>query len=108
MPPNHGLRFDDCQSITDCRDQPNERHKDQSIDVRQTHPFRCLAPEDINLLTEDQNFRFKASPALEQRRQNATQQDQNIDHSAKASPRSLLMAGEVLGLLEKGLGCTVA
>src|SRR5665213_1416440 len=92
MPSQHCFRPDDRKRIDGRRAKPVEPQKGEPVEVRETRPLRRLAPEDIDLLTENQYFRLKPSPRLEQRSQDASKQNQNIDHEDEASTDSLPLA----------------
>src|SRR5665213_92767 len=67
MPSQHCFRPDDRKRIDGRRAKPVEPQKGEPVEVRETRPLRRLAPEDNDLLTENQYFRLKPSPRLEQR-----------------------------------------
>jgi hypothetical protein len=99
VPADDGLWSDDCQGVQVRWDQAVQPDEDQPIDARQKHSLRRSAPEDIDLLTENQDLRLKSHSRLEQRREKAAQEHQNSDHRVEASTESLPLArpNEVCG-----------
>ena len=92
MPSEQCFRPQERDGINNGGTKPIQPNESESIEVRQAQPLWCLAPEDIDLLTENQDLHFKSCSRLEQRRHNAPNHNQQFDHETEASTDSLHLA----------------
>jgi hypothetical protein len=65
MPANHGLRSDDREGVQNLRAQPLQRYKDKPIPSCQPRSPSRRPTQHVDLVAQDQELSFKASPRLE-------------------------------------------
>ena len=65
MPTNQGLRPDDGQCVYNARNEAIQPHEHQSVESAENKFLRGIAPQHIDLLPENQDFRLKPRPQSE-------------------------------------------
>jgi hypothetical protein len=82
VPTNHGLGSDDGQRVDNARNEAIQRNEHQSVEIAESKSLRGLAPQHIELLPEDQDFRLKPRSCAKQAGERRPQQHESIDHRA--------------------------
>ena len=95
MPADHRFRFEDFQSVQHARNQTIQSHKHQAANAIEGHSLRRFAPEHIELVSKNQDFRLKPCSRPEQPGQRACQQPEKIYHRERTSPDSRLLASRL-------------
>jgi hypothetical protein len=87
--------LDDFQSIQHARCQTIQSHKHQAVKAAEDRSLRLFAPQHVELVSKNQNFRLKPCPRPEQPGQRACQQLEKIDHREQPLPDSRLLASRM-------------
>jgi len=82
VPTNHGLRPDDGQRVYNARSEAIQPNQHQSVESAENKSLPGFAPQYIDLLSENQDFRFKPHSRAKQPSQRRPQQHEYIDHRA--------------------------
>ena len=80
VPAHQRLRPYNLQSVQHPGSQPTEPNKHQPVDAAEGHSFRGFAPQDVELVPKNEDFRFQRSPRPEQPDQGAPDQSAKITH----------------------------
>ena len=97
MPADHRLRLEDFQCVQHSRSQAIETGKHQAINIAERQSLRGLAPQHIELMSEDEDLGFQRSPRPEQSDHGAPDQPAKIAHRERVSADSRSRSA-VLGL----------
>jgi hypothetical protein len=81
MPTHHGLQPDNGDGVQDRRAAPIEPDDQGPVDPTQTHlAVRRTLLQDVQLMTQHQDFSFQLPPGLKPFAQRAEQQEADCDH----------------------------
>ena len=86
MPAQQRLRPNDLHRFQHPRSQSIEPNKQQSVDAPESHSFRRLAPQDVELMPKHKDFDLQRSPRPEQPDQGAPDQPAKIAHRSNYRP----------------------
>jgi hypothetical protein len=67
MPTDDGVRLEDRQRVANIREQPIERNENQTIDAAEARPLRRRAPQDVDLLAQNQVLRLERPSRSDER-----------------------------------------
>ena len=76
-------------------DGANLRDVGQTVDATEGHSLRRFAPQHVELVSKNQDFRLKPCSRPEQPGQRADQQPEKMSHRDRASPDSRLFASRM-------------
>ena len=76
-------------------DGANLRDVGQTVDATEGHSLRRFAPQHVELVSKNQDFRLKPCSRPEQSGQRADQQSKKMSHRDRASPDSRLFASRM-------------
>jgi hypothetical protein len=86
VPANQRLRPYDFQRLKHAGSQAVEPDKHKAVNVAEGGPLRRSAPQDVELMTEYQDFGLQSNPRPEQFDQAAPDQPAKIAHRANYQP----------------------
>src|SRR5665811_603354 len=87
VPANDRLRPDNRNRAKDAGEPVIKPNKQKTIGIVEVRSFRCPPAKHIDLLRQDQDFCFQLCSRLEERRQDAKNQLEQISHQAASLSR---------------------
>ena len=79
---NHGLGPDDSERVCTAKNEEIQPNEHRSVEGPENKSPRGIAPQYIELLPENEDFRLKPPSRAKQAVKRSPQQHQNIDHRA--------------------------